>query len=501
MATHARQQYFADENSLSKERREFSIADEIQQKIDSVEEWAQVNKIETVKVNWTALVPDIAKAVNVEVPDVIDNLYTVAADDALSAKQWKLLYDYIQNLQTIGRFLSNWDSATWLPITNPSESPYQYKAWDYYRVSNVAVSPASNYKPDGSSYTIWVASTTVETLPVAVSDLYLYDGTDWILLSNSWSGIAVDSSLSTTSTNPVENRVITNALNGKHPWAISNVMPSNPVEWMLWYDTISDELKVCDGSNWTWVGWGDVLVSTQANNIFTPWMKIWGGTESDYQSLTPDSNTAYLLLANQPSPWRLPSEYQEVEYIESSSKWPYIDTGVTYNTNGRVFQIKHGWTVGWDSNALFGNFTSRDESVWHTRYSSSTAWAFEWDCYAWNGYWRIVYTWTTVSIREIELWNNYIKDIPTDTVLVNWNTWSYTNSNSTMKIWYVDWILDWYMTFKLYYFKIIDNWTAIRDFVPCYRKADLVVGLYDLVNDQFYTNNWTWSFTKWPNVN
>jgi hypothetical protein len=38
MATHARQQYFADENSLSKERREFSIADEIQEKIDSVEE-------------------------------------------------------------------------------------------------------------------------------------------------------------------------------------------------------------------------------------------------------------------------------------------------------------------------------------------------------------------------------------------------------------------------------------------------------------------------------
>jgi hypothetical protein len=38
MATHARQQYFADETSLQKQSREFSIADEIQQKIDSVEE-------------------------------------------------------------------------------------------------------------------------------------------------------------------------------------------------------------------------------------------------------------------------------------------------------------------------------------------------------------------------------------------------------------------------------------------------------------------------------
>ena len=91
MATKARQQYFADETSLQKDSREFSIADEIQQKIDSVEEWAQVNVIEAVKVNWTALVPDANKAVNVEVPEVIDNLYTVDSDNALSAKQWKLL--------------------------------------------------------------------------------------------------------------------------------------------------------------------------------------------------------------------------------------------------------------------------------------------------------------------------------------------------------------------------------------------------------------------------
>ena len=135
MATKARQQYFADESSLSKDKREFSIADDIQQKIASVETWAEVNTIETVKVNWIALTPDANKAVNINVPDVIDNLYTVDATDALSAKQWKILYDYIQNLLTIGRFLSNWNSATGLPVTNPSESPYTYKAWDYYRVS------------------------------------------------------------------------------------------------------------------------------------------------------------------------------------------------------------------------------------------------------------------------------------------------------------------------------------------------------------------------------
>ena len=215
MATKARQQYFADEDSLQKIRREFSIADEIQQKIDSIEPWAQVNKIETVKVNWTALVPDANKAVNVEVPEVIDNLYTVDSDNALSAKQWKLLYDYIQNIASRWRFLSNWNSATGLPMTNPSESPYPYKSWDYFIVSNVATSWGTNYRPDGSSYIIWQASTVVETDSVDVSDFYFYDGTNWLLLKNSGRSWAVDSALSTTSTNPVENRVITNALNNK----------------------------------------------------------------------------------------------------------------------------------------------------------------------------------------------------------------------------------------------------------------------------------------------
>lgn len=55
--------------------------------------------------------------------------------------------------------------------------------------------------------------------------------------------------------------------------------------------------------------------------------------------------------------------------------------------------------------------------------------------------------------------------------------------------------------FKVYSLKIYNSWTPVRDFVPCYRIADTVIWLYDVVNDQFYTNAWSWTFTKWPNVN
>jgi hypothetical protein len=40
----------------------------------------------------------------------------------------------------------------------------------------------------------------------------------------------------------------------------------------------------------------------------------------------------------------------------------------------------------------------------------------------------------------------------------------------------------------------------VRDFIPVYRKSDSVVGMYDSVNDVFYTNKWSGSFTKWPDL-
>ena len=47
---------------------------------------------------------------------------------------------------------------------------------------------------------------------------------------------------------------------------------------------------------------------------------------------------------------------------------------------------------------------------------------------------------------------------------------------------------------KLYAFKIWDNGTLVRDFVPCVHNSDGVVGLYDKVGSKLYTNVGTGSF-------
>ncbi len=54
---------------------------------------------------------------------------------------------------------------------------------------------------------------------------------------------------------------------------------------------------------------------------------------------------------------------------------------------------------------------------------------------------------------------------------------------------------------KCYSFTMTDtSGNAIRNYVPCYRKSDNVVGMYDTVSGTFFTNAGTGSFTAGPEV-
>lgn len=310
------------------------------------------------------------------------------------------------------RFLSLWDCSTWMPISFPEATPYTYITWDYFIVETVSsATPPVNYRPDWSTYT-GTASSTTESDEVEVWDVYVYDGSVWLLQSNHWktvsfnniAGDAMDNAslswylnmkafnLSSTSdlttaqaaynwqnwgktaviiynnkpyvkywgnaaamdfwsmfyreqldwnskTTLVRDVVIL-SLSGDTVTSVSanswnNIMasviktdtdystpytpqyawspatkkyvddkvtasasaPVSPTEWMLWYDTTNDALKVYDWSQWQTAWWWDVQVSTQANNILTSWTKLRAGTEANYQSLwTYDSQTIYLTI-------------------------------------------------------------------------------------------------------------------------------------------------------------------------------------------------------------
>ena len=201
---------------------------------------------------------------------------------------------------------------------------------------------------------------------------------------------------------------------------------------------------------------------------------------------------------------RLPAEYQEVEYIQSSNT-QYINTEV----------INQWTTLSVDMKFIITqtNPSGYEDWLFWAKWSTTQS--------------PTVYIWTE-SLKYLSTWcwsntTYVVKPIVLNTVhtlTVNYSssgrTWTYDEESFTSNMWISNNAnnTNWYMSFfsdgstpvskcymKLYYGKITVNWALVRDLVPCYRKSDSVIGMYDVVNDVFYTNAGSWTFTKWPDVN
>lgn len=189
---------------------------------------------------------------------------------------------------------------------------------------------------------------------------------------------------------------------------------------------------------------------------------------------------------------RLPSAYQEVEYIQSSGT-QYFVVWTSFKTSYKSvidFQMTQIW---WD----YILFWVTDNSQW--RYGIDF----------WQG------------LKVINWWSGWTSTISEDTnrhtVTINKSTATVDGTDYTTG--YVDrtvsggiWVFcyneytqsspyNYKASAKLYKLDIYDeNWVHIYDLVPCYRKSDNVIWMYDLVNNQFYTNSWTGTFSKGNDV-
>lgn len=181
----------------------------------------------------------------------------------------------------------------------------------------------------------------------------------------------------------------------------------------------------------------------------------------------------------------LPSAYQQVEYIESTDT-QYIDTGFKPNQNTKV-EI-YGQQVKNLSNSLFGVnplfvITSLN-GKYAFRYNNTT----------------FATSVSSLGIAKLVLDKNnaYVNDALVNTFSAGtfqstYNACLFARASASGGV-------EEKGSSKIYYAKIWDNGTLIRDFIPCYRKSDNVIGLYDLVNGVFYTNAGTGTFLKGADV-
>ena len=228
--------------------------------------------------------------------------------------------------------------------------------------------------------------------------------------------------------------------------------------------------------------------STSGLNIgFLGTNKIVDIDSKNVQSLSKDTEWIFQFV---PGP-KLPSGYTELEYIQSSGT-QYIDTRFIPTSNTKIsidFQVL---SVGADDtiigsinpNCLIGYNTTEIYAGFKLGTGTSIAIA------------------TTVTSRHTAELSNGVFKVDaqqksfdqvtgfsqTLTALIFASHYTGVSDNAYGKC-----------AAKVYSAKIYESGVLVRDFIPC-KNASGVIGLYDLVNNQFYQNTGSGTFIAGPEI-
>ena len=193
------------------------------------------------------------------------------------------------------------------------------------------------------------------------------------------------------------------------------------------------------------------------------------------------------------------SYYQAVEYIESTGEQS-IDTGVvgTQDTNAEM-DFCYRWVRSYDNNYLLA--CNYNDSGTPTRrvYLMGTKGDGNRYLYAYNDIAEttdfsieVDKRYTLRTERRSGLQKTYLND---EEIHSANNTGDYTST--TLRIFSLGNQIDsnyCNANARVYYLRLYDGTTLVRNFIPCYRKSDHKPGLYDTVNGVFYTNQGSGEF-------
>lgn len=220
------------------------------------------------------------------------------------------------------------------------------------------------------------------------------------------------------------------------------------------------------------------------NNVYPASWEI----DKDYTSnfyFPPSYAICTIYNENQPI---LPSAYQEVDYIESSGT-QYIDTGMKLTENSGVELKISNLTFG--NRKLFGSRTSATSNNFSVISTSSNI-VCDFYNYSVN---RLTTNTPITDPITISMNNQKLSLNTNEQVVSSYNSFTTPgnayifNGAGSFPTGYTN------ASMRLYYCRLYDNGNLVKNLIPCYRKSDNVVGLYDIVNDEFIQNAGTGTFT------
>lgn len=273
----------------------------------------------------------------------------------------------------------------------------------------------------------------------------------------------------------------------------------NPISWKLYGKArMEDNWVLIDShTNDSTMGatnnqWYDFQISNPNNNLYKYF----------YIEVDAISSGSILQIAElKIHETRVTDRYQEVAWIGSDGN-PYIDVGVQFNYKSRVETEFATLTSGDSGYAFVVGVTPRNL---YGRWSMGTWNSKFWTTYGQRGeqysYLQPETTYDTDFHKWIYDYSDRKFSMPELELEVSFDGVAMEYSSGTLKFFYG---MNQGTAGKIKSFK---QWhdeypysDIMHDFVPCYRKSDGVIGMYDLVTGTFYTNAGSGTFTKGNDV-
>ena len=204
----------------------------------------------------------------------------------------------------------------------------------------------------------------------------------------------------------------------------------------------------------------------------------------------------------------LPDAYQEVEWLQSDGK-AHIDTGIKPTINDTITSVFKGTFNTATSNIIYsscyGAWNASPNNWFMLRLNQSLT---DKSLVMWHRL-NVTGKYSLGSVKKIDDSNIHTVSVRQSgnqcTIDIDGVSESTSVATSTIESEQPNyWLLSYAATasvktgntVKLYRWSLIHAGdTLIRDLVPCYRKSDSEPGMYDIINNVFYTNAGTGEFT------
>lgn len=259
-----------------------------------------------------------------------------------------------------------------------------------------------------------------------------------------------------------------------------------------------NSIKLCEGvDNCTFTSPDDEITN---KTTITVTLTINGTTKSiqyvinDKLSIAQSTITEEVYIVEKTEEQRLPIDYQEIEYIESTGT-QYINTRFypDANTNAK-YKICVNEYKTWgphllsSKNFFFPFFRNNDNALiairgTDTKLIINNITFSNNQTYEYESFWNNDVLLNGTKVGELA------SDKERDTTPLYIGAYGGEPNSSTYSL-----------VGKIYYCQIYNENIINRDFIPCYRISDGEIGLYDTVNDEFYTNSGSGTFIKGPEV-